>query len=263
MSQQPKSGIWTKCPHCVAHVNQLEWGRYEQCPYCGYYLRLSAASRIEIICDSGSFEPVVHISTGKNGLQVPGYDQKLNANQQKSGLNEAILVGTAQIDAQTVMLGVMDSHFMMGTLNTVVGQAIRALYLTAAQKQLPVVLFIASGGARMQEGIYSLLQMNTILAAKRKFDQQRQVSISILTDPTMGGVSASFAFENDMVVAEKQAQIGFAGQRVITATTTQTLPPEFQKAEDLLKHGLIDDVLARQDIRSYLATVLRLHQGSK
>lgn len=260
MSQQPKKGIWTKCPYCDAHVNQLEWGRYEQCPHCGYYLRLSAAKRIEIVCDAHSFTPTIKIPTSKNSLKIPNYSERLIANQQKNNLNEAILAGQAEINQIPVMVGVMDSHFMMGTLNTVVGKVIRQLYLTAAHKRQPLVLFIASGGARMQEGIFSLLQMNTILAAKREFDQKRQVSISVLTDPTMGGVSASFAFENDIVVAEKQAQIGFAGQRVIEATTAEPLPKEFQKAEGLFNHGLVDDVLARQDIRAYLGTILKLHQ---
>ncbi|WP_137597895.1 acetyl-CoA carboxylase carboxyltransferase subunit beta [Paucilactobacillus kaifaensis] len=263
MSQQPKKGTWTKCPQCGAHVNQLEWGQYEQCPHCGYYLRLSAVKRIEIVCDANSFEPTVKIPTSKNGLNIPGYSEKLVASQQKSGLNEAILAGQAEINQIPVMIGVMDSHFMMGTLNTIVGKVIREMYLIAARKQLPLVLFIASGGARMQEGIFSLLQMNTVLAAKRKFDQTEQVAISVLTDPTMGGVSASFAFKNDIVVAEKNAQIGFAGQRVIKATSTQPLPKEFQKAEDLLSHGLVDGVLDRQDMKTYLGTILKLHQRSK
>lgn len=262
MSQQPEKGIWTKCPHCEAHVNKLEWGQYQECPHCGYYLRLTAQDRLKQIVDAESFTCTSKIKPSKNGLHVPGYDEKLKNSQQKTHLNEAIMVGQATIKQLPVMIGVMDSHFMMGTLNTTVGNIIRELYLTALGNQLPVVLFIASGGARMQEGIFSLLQMNTILAAKHEFDQQGSVSISVLTDPTMGGVSASFAFQNDVVIAEKQAQIGFAGRRVIRATVQESLPVEFQSAESLLKHGLVDDVLARENIRAYLATILKLHQRS-
>lgn len=260
MSQQPTRGTWTKCPHCGGHVNQLEWGEYCQCPHCHQYLRLTAQQRLKITVDTNSFVPLEFQRKTNSQLQVPGYAEKLMENQQRTKLKEAVLAGQATINGVSLMIGVMDSHFMMGTLNTEVGRVIRVLYTTAKQRKLPLIMFIASGGARMQEGIFSLLQMNTILMAKREFDATKQVSISVLTDPTMGGVSASFAFKNDLVIAEKNAQIGFAGQRVIKATSADKLPANFQTAEDLLQHGLVDDVVAREHLRGYLATLLKLHQ---
>jgi acetyl-CoA carboxylase carboxyl transferase subunit beta len=221
---------------------------------------LTADERLTLLLDEGSFQPLPPVRP-RNQLKIPGYTEKLVQSHETSGLVEAIVTGQGTIQGLKTMIGVMDSHFMMGTLNTAVGAQIRRLYLEAAHLALPVILVIASGGARMQEGLFSLFQMNTILAAKRVFDQQRQVAISVLTDPTMGGVSASFAFENDIVIAEKQAQIGFAGRRVIQATSQEQLPPHFQQASDLLAHGLIDDQVSREGLQDYLATVLRLHHG--
>lgn len=258
-SHLPTEGTWSKCPYCQAHVNQLEWGQIKQCPRCGRYQRLRAQDRLAITVDEGSFQSLPS-ARSQNRLKITGYDEKLTKNQQRSGLDEAIVTGQGTIQGYATMIGVMDSHFMMGTLNTTVGAQLRQLYQVAGQRQLPLILFIASGGARMQEGIFSLMQMNTILATKQQFDRQEQVSISVLTDPTMGGVSASFAFKNDIVIAEKQAQIGFAGPRVISATGHEQLPDHFQLADDLYTKGLIDDQVSRPDIRDYLGNLLLLHQ---
>lgn len=261
MSHLPAKGTWTKCPYCHAHVNQLEWGQIRRCPHCGRYQRLTVWQRLAITVDEDSFVPFPQAQQSQNRLAVPDYQEKLNRSQRDSGLSEAIMTGQATIEQIPCLIGVMDSHFMMGTLNTAVGAQIRHLYQAAGRANLPLILFIASGGARMQEGIFSLLQMNTILAAKAQFDRRTQVSISVLTDPTMGGVSASFAFKNDIVVAEKQAQIGFAGPRVIEATAHEPVPEHFQRADQLFQHGLIDDQIDRAQLRQYLATLLRLHQG--
>lgn len=260
MSHSPAKGTWNKCPFCHVHVNQLEWGFYKQCPHCHHYLRLTAQQRINQVVDKNSFKQLELNMTTVNQLKVPEYDDKLAKAKDKSGLTEAMVIGTAQIKSQRVMLGVMDTNFMMGTLNTTVGEIIKQLYFEAAEHKLPVVLFIASGGARMQEGIYALLQMNTILNAKRNFDQSKQVSINVLTDPTMGGVSASFAFEGDFVIAEKYTQIGFAGRRVIETISTEKLPIEFQDADHLKQHGLLDDVIERSEIADYIGRILKLHQ---
>ena len=261
MSHLPTNGTWSKCPFCNAHVNQLEWGFYKQCPHCHRYLRLTAQQRINQVVDANSFSQIDTNVESTNHLNVPEYTQKLAKAHQQSGLDEAMVIGQAKIKAQPTLIGVMDTHFMMGTLNTAVGMIIKQLYLEGAQRRLPVVIFIASGGARMQEGIYSLLQMNTILNAKRAFDQQDLFSMNVLTDPTMGGVSASFAFEGDIVIAEKYTQIGFAGRRVIETISNEQLPVDFQDADHLKQHGLLDDVIERAAIADYVGKMLKLHQG--
>jgi acetyl-CoA carboxylase carboxyl transferase subunit beta len=250
---------WSKCRNCGKHVHELQWGTFKRCPFCDALRRLTVSERIEQTFDAGSFTPMTLTTKVQNQLDFPGYDAKISRSQQVTQHTEAITIGTAKLNGTLVATGVMDAYFMMGTLNTVVGAGIRQIMQIARQQKLPLLLFIVSGGARMQEGIFSLLQMNQILAEQARLNQAGNLSINVLTDPTMGGVSASFGFKSDYVLAEDQAQIGFSGKRVIEQTTGETLPAEFQTAEFLLKHGQLDDVIHREQMREYLLQLLRLH----
>ncbi|MFD0898577.1 acetyl-CoA carboxylase carboxyltransferase subunit beta [Loigolactobacillus binensis] len=257
MSHLPANGIWQQCPKCRRNVHRLEWGNLQICPHCGHYLRLSATRRIQQL--SEKFQPLPEL-TAAPPFAFPGYQKKLAQAQQQTGASEAFTAGTATLSDQAFVLGVMDSHFMMGTLNTIVGARLRQAITAAQQQQLPLVLVIASGGARMQEGILSLLQMNTVLAAYDALNAAGNFTLNILTDPTMGGVTASFAFAADAVIAEAGATIGFAGRRVIEETSREPLPPDFQKAASLFEHGQLDAVVARPDLAATLTQLLRLHQ---
>ncbi|MFD1318318.1 acetyl-CoA carboxylase carboxyltransferase subunit beta [Loigolactobacillus zhaoyuanensis] len=257
MSHLPVTGIWRQCPHCQRNVHQLEWGKLQICPHCGYYLRLTASQRIQQL--SESFQSLPEI-TAAPPFAFPGYQAKLAQAQQQTGATEAFNAGVATLNGQSFMLGVMDSHFMMGTLNTIVGARLRQAISAAQTQRLPLVLVIASGGARMQEGILSLLQMNTVLAAFDDLNAAGNFTLNILTDPTMGGVSASFAFAADTVIAEAGATIGFAGKRVIQGTSREPLPPDFQSAASLYQQGQLDAVVKRTDLAAVVVQLLRLHQ---
>lgn len=257
MSHLPVAGTWRQCPQCQRHVHQLEWGQLQICPHCGYYLRLTAAQRIQQLTET--FQPLPEINAA-TPFAFPGYQEKLAKAQQKTGTTEAFTAGIATLNQQHFLLGVMDSHFMMGTLNTIVGARLRQAITAAQTQRLPLVLVIASGGARMQEGILSLLQMNTVLAAYDALNAAGNFTLNILTDPTMGGVSASFAFAADTVIAETGATIGFAGKRVIEETSREPLPPDFQSAASLYAHGQLDAVVARPDLAATVTQLLQLHQ---
>ncbi|MBU7554393.1 acetyl-CoA carboxyl transferase [Pediococcus ethanolidurans] len=261
MSHLPEKNSWQICQHCGKHVHDLQWAPYFRCPFCQNLQRLSNEQRLKVTVDTDSWHEIRLNAQTTNFLDFPNYSAKLHEAQNKTHHGEAIQIGTAKINTFPVALGIMYSHFMMGTLNTTVGTAIRQIMQIAKTQKLPLILFIASGGARMQEGILSLLQMNTILNQWTEFENDRQLVINVLTDPTMGGVSASFGFKSDYVLAEDHAQIGFAGKRVIKQITHEELPDEFQTAEDLLTHGLIDEVVKREQMRTKLTTLLRLHSG--
>lgn len=219
--------------------------------------RLTAWQRIDLVSDK--FEPFTFNQHDHDNLKFPNYKDKLTKAQEQTGLDEAIVVGKAWIDKYVVVLAVMDSHFMMGTLNTGLGQRLRFAMQEARLQQLPFILFTASGGARMQEGIYALLQMNSLLYEFEKLNAAEILTINILTDPTMGGTSASIAFKSDYVFGEAGATIGFVGRRVIEQAIREPLPSDFQKAHHLLTQGLIDDVIERNQLRSKLVQVLKLH----
>ncbi len=257
MSHLPAVGTWRQCPKCQRNVHRLEWGSLQICPHCGYYLRLTATQRLQQLATD--FQPLPEI-TAAAPFAFPGYQAKLAQAQQQTGATEALIAGVATLQQQRFMLGVMDSHFMMGTLNTIVGARLRQVIAAAKTQQLPLVLVIASGGARMQEGILSLLQMNTVLAAYDDLNAAGNYTLNILTDPTMGGVSASFAFAADTVIAEAGATIGFAGKRVIQKTSREPLPPAFQSAASLYQQGQLDAVVARTDLAAVVGQLLRLHQ---
>ncbi|GEL14585.1 acetyl-CoA carboxylase carboxyltransferase subunit beta [Pediococcus cellicola] len=261
MSHMPKKNRWQVCKHCGKHVHELQWAPYFRCPFCHYLQRLSVPQRLKISVDPESWQPMVLPKQTSDSLQFPGYQDKLKDAKKISGESEAIEIGTAKIDNYPVALGIMDSHFMMGTLNTAVGAALKQIMQVSLTQKIPLILFVASGGARMQEGIYSLLQMNSILNEWQALLDAKTLVINVLTDPTMGGVSASFGFKADYVLAEDKAQIGFAGKQVIAQTSHEILPANFQTAEDLLTHGLVDQIVPRERLRSSLATLLKLHRG--
>lgn len=254
-----KQNRWSKCPKCGKHVHELQWGTFRRCPFCRCPQRLTVEERIAITFDEGKFNRLTVPVETQNKLNFPNYDQKLAKSRQQSGHGEAVTIGWGTIAGNPVAAGIMDNRFMMGTLSTVTGTALRQIMRWARHQGYPLILFTASGGARMQEGIYALLQMNTILAEQRRLREAGGLSINVLTDPTMGGVSASFAFKSDYVIAEGHAQIGFSGKRVIQQAIGEDLPAGFQTAEYLLQHGQLDSVVQREELRGYLQRLLRLH----
>ncbi len=231
------------------------------CPSCGYHFRIGARERTALICDSDSFRPMDEALTSRNLIDFPGYEKKLEAAKAASGLEEGVVCGLCTIGGHPAALFVMDSAFMMGSMGTVVGEKITHLFERALEERLPVVGFTVSGGARMQEGILSLMQMAKTSGAVKRHSDAGLLYITVLTDPTTGGVTASFAMEGDIILSEPQALIGFAGPRVIEQTIRQKLPDGFQRAEFLLEKGFVDAIVDRRDEKRCLAQLLALHTG--
>ena len=253
--------LWAKCPNCKHMLYTKDIGLEKICPYCSYNFRISAWERIAITIDEKSFEEWDNDLFTKDPLSFPGYVDKVTKTQESTGLDEAVLTGKATIMGDSLALGIMDSHFIMGSMGTVVGEKITRLFEKATLEKLPVVIFTASGGARMQEGIMSLMQMAKISAAVKRHSDAGLFYLTVLTDPTTGGVTASFAMEGDIILAEPQSMIGFAGRRVIEQTIKQELPEDFQKAEFLLEHGFVDQIVPRTDLKERISQLLRLHDG--
>ena len=252
--------MWAKCPNCKRTLYKKEIGAEKVCPHCGYSFRISAWERLALTIDEKSFADWDNQLEQKNPIDFPEYLAKIETTKEKTGLDEAVLTGKATINNQTVAIGVMDANFIMGSMGTVVGEKITRLFEKALTEKLPVVLFTASGGARMQEGIFSLMQMAKISAAVKRHSNAGLLYITVLTDPTTGGVTASFAMEGDIILAEPQTLVGFAGRRVIEQTIRQQLPDDFQKAEFLLQHGFIDQIVPRMKLRDRLSQLLAFHQ---
>ncbi|WP_159722697.1 acetyl-CoA carboxylase, carboxyltransferase subunit beta [Enterococcus sp. CSURQ0835] len=252
--------MWAKCPNCKRTLYKKEMGIAKVCPHCGYAFRISAWERIAITIDEKSFIEWDAGLPEKNPIDFPGYPEKLERVKAATGLDEAVLTGQALICGREVAIGVMDANFIMGSMGTVVGEKITRLFEKATTKKLPVILFTASGGARMQEGIFSLMQMAKISAAVKRHSNAGLLYLTVLTDPTTGGVTASFAMEGDIILAEPQSLVGFAGRRVIEQTIRQKLPADFQKAEFLLAHGFVDQIVPRLELRAKLEHLLALHQ---
>ena len=244
-------GKWVKCNNCkeILYKEELK-NNYSICPNCGQYFRLSARRRIKQIIDEGTFNEINENMQTSDLLKFEGYKEKIQ---------EAIQTGTGNINGLKVAIGVMDSNFMMGSMGSVVGEKITRLVETAIKERLPVILFCVSGGARMQEGIISLMQMAKTSAAIAKLDKAGLLYISVLTDPTTGGVTASFASLGDIILAEPGALIGFAGPRVIEQTIKQKLPSGFQSSEFLLNHGFIDKIVERKNMKETLYNIIKLH----
>ena len=253
-------GMWKKCNKCGApiYVEDVR-NNFYACPKCGGYFRVHAFRRIEMICDKGSFLELNKEMPVSNMLAFPGYEEKLEAARTKSKLNEAIITGRATIKGYPCMIGVCDSRYMMSSMGHNLGEKVTQLVERAGKEKLPVIYYAASGGARMQEGIVSLMQMAKTSAALKRLSDAGQLFISVLTDPTTGGVTASFAMLGDIILAEPKALIGFAGPRVIEQTIGEKLPEGFQRAEFLLEHGFVDKIVERKDQRDVLAEILRMH----
>ena len=233
------------------------------CPDCGAYMRMNAFERIEAIADENSFMELDGELKSENIIDFPEYSDKLSKAKKQSGLNEAVVCGTCTISGLKTCIFVMDSNFMMGSMGTVVGEKLTRIFEYAKKERLPVVGFTTSGGARMQEGILSLMQMAKVSGAVRKHSDEGGLYITVLTDPTTGGVTASFAMLGDIIIAEPNALVGFAGQRVIEQTTGQKLPKGFQSSEFQLEHGFVDMIETRQRLTYTLGKLLAIHGGKK
>jgi acetyl-CoA carboxylase carboxyl transferase subunit beta len=253
-------GLYTKCPNCQRDMlsQQMKANLYV-CPECGCHMRVTAWDRIEMLVDPDSFREIRPKLRTKNALGFPGYNQKLYHLEKATGLNDAVITGLARIDGHRVVLGVMDCRFMMGSMGSVVGEKITRAIEYATRKGLPVIMFCASGGARMQEGIISLMQMSKTSNAVARHNAAGLLYISYLTDPTTGGVSASFGSLGDITLAEPKALIGFAGPRVIEQTIKQKLPEGFQQAEFQQQQGFVDQVVERKHMKSTIALLIKLH----
>ncbi|QDW91431.1 acetyl-CoA carboxylase carboxyltransferase subunit beta [Staphylococcus chromogenes] len=257
-------GIMTKCPNCkkIMYTKELT-ENLNVCFNCDHHIPLSAYSRIEAISDEGTFNEFDKGMTSANPLNFPGYEEKLEKDQTKTGLNEAVVTGTATLNGIRFGVGVMDSRFRMGSMGSVVGEKICRIVDYCTEHRLPFVLFTASGGARMQEGIISLMQMAKTSVSLEKHSDAGLLFISYMTHPTTGGVSASFASVGDINLAEPKALIGFAGRRVIEQTINEKLPEDFQTAEFLLEHGQLDKVVHRSQMRETLAQIFEMHREVK
>ena len=250
-----------KCPNCHKDIPLSRlWANDLVCS-CGYHFRMKARQRIQMITDKGSFHELYSNMKADNPLHFPGYKEKLETVRVASSEKEAVVCGTAAIGKQKCCLFVMEPYFMMGSMGSVVGEKVTILFEYAVQHRLPVIGFTVSGGARMQEGLLSLMQMAKISAAVKRHSDAGLLYIAVLTDPTTGGVTASFAMEADIILAEPGATVGFAGARVIEQTTRKTLPEGFQKSEFVLKHGFIDSIIQRSSQKKYLNELLKMHGG--
>ena len=252
-------GMWIKCNTCKAIIYKKEVTEYKLCPNCDAHFRMNPAERIAITCDEGSFEEFEQNMHPKNPMNYPEYDQVIKKAQDKSGIKEAVVTGRCTIHGQKTVLAIMDSHFMMGSMGSVVGEKITRAVEYATKHRLPIIIFTTSGGARMQEGIISLMQMAKVSEALGRHDAAGLLYVTVLTDPTTGGVTASFAMLGDIILSEPKALIGFAGQRVIKGTIHQDLPEGFQRAEFQLEHGFVDRIVHRENLRNELGKILRLH----
>lgn len=248
------------CPSCkeILFTGALN-DNYHVCPKCGYHFRMNARQRLNMITDESSFSELYNNLLSKNLIQFPHYEEKLKQARLASGEREAVVCGTATIFGFSCAIFVMDPYFMMGSMGTVVGEKITRIFEYATEHSLPVVGYIVSGGARMQEGILSLMQMAKTSGAVKLHSDAGNLFLAVLTDPTTGGVTASFGMEADIILAEPNSLIGFAGPRVIEQTIRQKLPAGFQRAEFLLEKGFVDLIVERKDQKSQIAKLLSFH----
>src|SRR5690625_634996 len=259
---QIPDGLAERCPKCQAIIFQNSIENDFLCPKCSYHLQFPALKRIKWLVDEGSFEEWDSDLTAKDPLNFPGYQEKLETSQKITQLKEAVITGQVELEGLPFAIGVMDSRFIMASMGTIVGEKLTRLFEQATEKELPVVLYIASGGARMQEGILSLMQMAKISQAVSKHSQAGLFYCTVLTHPTTGGVTASFAMQGDITLAEPEAIVGFAGKRVIEQTIGSELPNDFQTAETVLKNGFIDHIVPRKKQARVLRFLLAAHKPS-
>lgn len=253
-------GLWVKCENCkeIIYRKELE-NNFKVCPKCHYHFRISARERISLLTDSGSFTELDSEFTSPDPLgfkDVISYKERLQENEKKSGLKEAAIYGDAKINGRDVVIAVLDFSFMGGSMGTVVGEKITRAAEKAIQRKVPLIIVSSSGGARMQEGMFSLMQMVKTAQAIGKVKENRILYISVLADPTFGGVTASFAMLGDIIIAEHRSLIGFAGPRVIQETIKQQLPEGFQRAEFLLEHGMVDIVIERKELKNTISKLI-------
>jgi len=252
-------GMWIKCNTCKAIIYKKEVTEYKLCPNCDAHFRMSPAERIRITLDEDSFREFDAGMAAKNPMDYPEYEEVIKKAQKKSGIREGVVTGRGKIKGMDTVIAIMDSHFMMGSMGSVVGEKVTRAVEYATEHRLPVIIFTTSGGARMQEGIISLMQMAKVSEALGRHDEAGLLYVTVLTDPTTGGVTASFAMLGDIILSEPKALIGFAGQRVIKGTIHQDLPEGFQRAEFQLEHGFVDRIVHREKLRDELGRILRLH----
>ena len=257
-------GKWVKCEKCKEILyKETVRGNYNICPNCGHYFRMHINRRLELIIDKGTYKRFdLNIET-TNPLEIEDYPKKLKILREKTGLEEAVACGTGKINGENIVICIMDSGFLMGSMGAVVGEKITYAIEQAIKLKIPIIIFCTSGGARMQEGIISLMQMAKTTEALTKLDEAGLLYISVLTDPTYGGVTASFASLGDIVLAEPNAMIGFAGQRVIEQTIKEKLPEGFQTAEFLLEHGFVDKIVERHELKETLYKLINLSKGGR
>ena len=255
-------GKWVKCEGCKEIIyKDLVRENFNICPYCGHYFRMHIGRRLESIIDKDTYKRFeLNIDTN-NPLGLEDYTKKLKVLREKTGLEEAVSCGVGKINGEEVVICIMDSGFLMGSMGAVVGEKITYSIEQAVELKLPIIIFSVSGGARMQEGIISLMQMAKTTAALTKLDEAGLLYIYVLTDPTYGGVTASFASLGDIILAEPNSMIGFAGQRVIEQTIGEKLPEGFQTAEFLLEHGFIDKIVKRKEMKETIYKLIKYHKG--
>ena len=253
------NGLWIKCKYCKKTIYNKEIGQYKICPNCGGHFRMNAIDRIGIIADENTFEEIDSNMSAKNPMSYPDYDLIIKKAQEKSGIKDGVITGICKINGIKVAIAVMDSNFMMGSMGSVVGEKITRAVEKATNLKIPIIIFTTSGGARMQEGIISLMQMAKVSAALSKHNNEGLLYITVLTDPTTGGVSASFGMLGDIILSEPKALIGFAGQRVIEGTINEKLPEGFQTAEFQLEHGFVDKIVSRDKLKYTIGKILKIH----
>ena len=256
--QKVPTGLWISCPKCHKSFYHKDLGIYQACPSCQYGFRISARERLAWLVDD--FKEMDATLQTKDPLDFPGYQAKLAKAQASTKLNDSVLTGIAKIGKKEFALGIMDPKFIMGSLGTITGEKITRLFEEATRKNLAVVLFTASGGARMQEGIFSLMQMAKVSQAVKNHSNAGLFYLTALTDPTTGGVTASFAMQGDIILAEPRALVGFAGKRVIEQTIHQRVPEDLQDAETVLKEGFIDAIVPRAKQKETIAWLLATNQ---
>ena len=250
------------CPKCSkTYKHSVFFNNSMICPECNAYLRMGAMERIALVTDVDSFVECDGDLKSQNPIDFPDYDEKIKKAVKDSGLKEGVVCGTSTINGFPCAIFVMDSKFMMGSMGTVVGEKITRLFEKATKEHLPVVGFTTSGGARMQEGIFSLMQMAKVSGAAKKHSDGGNLYITVITDPTTGGVTASFAMQGDIIISEPKALIGFAGARVIEQTTGKKLPEGFQRAEFMLEHGFIDMIEDRKRLKYTIGKLLKIHSA--
>lgn len=252
---------WVKCDRCsnIMYIDDL-LENLKVCEQCSHHFTLTARQRIEQVIDENTFEELYDGIHTANPIQFMGYEEKLEKAKEVSGEKEAVITGMGDIDGIKVAIGVMDSFFIMGSMGMVVGEKLTLLIEYATQNRLPLIIFTTSGGARMQEGIFSLMQMAKISSAVAKHDEAGLLYITVLTHPTTGGVTASFAMQGDLILSEPNALIGFAGKRVIESIIKEKVKKTFQRAEFLLERGFIDCIVQRKDLKNLLSDLLYMHE---